>query len=153
MSNSNSESSSTASDQNKSIQNIKKPKIIVQCSVYKLKKDGRMKEGKIIISKGFSKTPFGKHYGYSHGNSGSIFDVSLPCPVESCRFDGFSKIYDKYIPELKHCLVISNNKHSAINKMKFGWVDRLYNADRKECWRATKRVIKLNMATHFARMQ
>ena len=62
-----------------------------------------MKQEKIIISKEFSKTSFGKHYGYGHENSGSIFDVSLPCPIESCRFGGFSQIYDKYLPKLKYC--------------------------------------------------
>ena len=97
-----------------------------------------MKEGKIIISKGFSKTPFEKHYGYGNENSGSIFEVSLPCTIESCRIGGFSKIYDKYLPELKHYSLTSNNKHTAISKMKFSWVDWSYNVDRKECWRATK---------------
>ena len=52
--------------------------------------DGRVKDKTIIINKEFSKTPFGKHFGYSHGPSGSIFIVSLPCPVPSYRFGGFS---------------------------------------------------------------
>ena len=113
-----------------------------------------MKDEKIIINKGFSKTPFGKQFGYGHGKSGSIFYVSLPFPVESCRFGGFSQIYDKYLPELKNCLLTSNNKqHTAGDKMKFSWVDWSYNVDRKEYWRATKRVMKLSMATLFARMQ
>ena len=78
-----------------------------------------MKDENIIINNGFSKTTFGKHYGYGHENSGSIFDVSLPYPIGSCRFGGFSKIYDKYLPELKHCLLTSNNKYTAVDKMKF----------------------------------
>ena len=83
------------------------------------KTDGRVKDEKLIINKGFSKNPFGKHYGYGHEKSSSIFDVSLPCSVESCRFSGVSKIYDKYLPELKHCLLTSNNKYTAVDKMKF----------------------------------
>ena len=152
MINLDSESSSTDSDESKSIQNKKIRKILLKVMFIKKERDGRVKEENIIISKKFSKTPFGKHYGYSHENSSNIFDVSLPCPVESCRFGGFSKIYDKYLPELKHCLLTSNNKHTAVNKMKFSWIDWSYNVDRKKCWRATKRVIKLSMATHFARM-
>ena len=77
----------------------------------------------------------------------------LPCPVESCRFGDFSQIYDKYLPELKHCLLTSNNKHTDVDKMKFSLVYWSYNDDRKGCWRATKRVMKLGMATHFSRIQ
>ena len=121
--------------------------------IYKKETDGRGKDDKIIINKGFSKTPFGNKFGYGHGKIGSLFFVSLPCPVESCRFGGFSQIYDKYLLELKHCLLTSNNKHTVVDKMTFSLVDWSYNVDRKEFWRATKRVMKLSMATHFARMQ
>ena len=77
--------------------------------------DDRVKKNTITINKGFSVTPFGKHYGYGHGQSGGVFNVSLPCPVPSCRFGGFSKIYDNYVPELKQCLLTNNNKHDAVN--------------------------------------
>ena len=52
-----------------------------------------------------------------------------------------------------YCLLTSNNKHTTVDEMKFSWVDWSYNVDRKECWKATKRVMNLSMATHFARMQ
>ena len=81
--------------------------------------DNRVKNDKIIINKRFSKTPFEKKIGYDYGQSGSISNVSLPCPFESCRFGGFSQIYDKYLPELKYCLLTSNNKHTAIDEMEF----------------------------------
>ena len=130
------------------------PKINVKGNWYKKKEtDDRVKETTIIINKGFSVTPFGKHFGYGHGPSGSIFNVSLPCPVPSCRFGGFSKIYDNYVPELKQCLLTNNNKHDAVNMINFNWIDWSYNVNRNDCWRASKRVMKLCMATHFARMQ
>ena len=75
------------------------------------------------MNKGFSKTPFGKYFRSGHGQSGSTFNVALPCPVESCRFGEFSQIYDKYLPELKHCLLTSNNKHDDVDEMKCSWVD------------------------------
>ena len=146
----------SSSDSNESvpIMKNKKPKINVKGNWYKKKEtDGRVKETTITINKGFSIQPFGKHFGYGHGPSGSIFDVSLPCPVPSCRFGGFSKIYDKYVPELKHCLLTNNNKHAAVPMMEFKWIDWSYNVNRNDCWRASKRIMKKCMATHFARMQ
>ena len=77
----------------------------------------------IIINKGFSKTPFGKKFGYGHGPSSGIFNVSLPCPVPSCTFGGFSKIYDNCLPELKQCLLTSNSKHDAVDNINFSWID------------------------------
>ena len=131
-----------------------KTKVIVRGNWYKKKEiDDRVKEITITINKGFSVTPFGKKFGYGHGPSGSIFNVSLPCPVPSCRFGGFSKIYDSYVPELKQCLLTNNNKHDAVNMMNFSWIDWSYNVNRNDCWRASKRVMKKCMATHFARMQ
>ena len=78
--------------------------------------DDRVKDETIIINKGFSKTSFGIFFGYGHGPSGSIFNVSLPCPVQSCRLGGFSQIYDKYLPELKHYLLTSNNLDTIMPK-------------------------------------
>ena len=86
--------------------------------------------------KDLNKTTFGKQFGYGHGPSGSIFHVSLPCPVPSCIFGGFSQIYDKYLPELKHCLLTSNNKYDAVDEINFSWIDWAYNVIRNECWRA-----------------
>ena len=54
---------------------------------------------------------------------------------------------------MKHCLLISNNKADAVDMMNFSWIDWSYNVNRNDCWRASKRVMKLSMATHFARMQ
>ena len=103
-----------SSDINESVPSPKNkiPKPNVKGNWYwKKETDDRVKDKTIIINKGFSKTPFGKHFGYGHGPCGSIFNVSLPCPVPSCRFGGFSQIYDNYLPKLKHCLLTSNNKH------------------------------------------
>ena len=145
-----------SSDNNESVPFLKnkKPKINVKGNWYKKKEiDDRVKETTIIINKGFSVTPFGKKIGYGHGPSGSMFNVSLPCPAPSCRFGGFSKIYDNYLPELKQILLTSNNKHDAVDKINFSWIDWSYNVNRNDCWRASKRVLKLSIATHFARMQ
>ena len=93
-----------SSDNNESVPILKnkKPKINVKGNWYKKKEtDDRVKETTVTINKGFSVTPFGKHFGYGHGPSGSMFNVSLPCPVPSCRFGEFSKMYDNYLPELK----------------------------------------------------
>ena len=154
MSNSNSGNSSSDSDDSVASSNNKKPTINIKGNWFKkIEIDDKVKDEKIIINKGFSKTPFEKKLGYGHGQSGSIFIVSLPCPVKSCRFGGFSQTYDKYLPELKHCLLTSNNKHDDADEMKFSWVDWSYNVNRNACWRATKRVMKLSMATYSARMK
>ena len=54
---------------------------------------------------------------------------------------------------MKHYLLTSNNKHNAVDEINFSCVDWAYNVNRNACWRAPKRVMKLSMATHFARMQ
>ena len=93
-----------------------------------------------MINKGFSKSLFGKYFGYGHGPSSSIFNISLPCPVPSCRFSGFSQIYDNYLPELQHCLLTSNNKHDTVDKINFNWIDWSYNVNRNDFWRASKKL-------------
>ena len=126
-----------SSDSNVSVPILKnkKPKINVKCNWNKkTETDDRFKENTIIINKGFSITPFGNNFGYGHGPSGTIFNVSLPCPVPSCRFGGFSKIYDNYLPELKQCLLTSNSKHDAVDKINFSWIDWSYNVNRNDCW-------------------
>ena len=60
----------------------KNPTTNIKGNWYLKKIDDRVKDKTIIINKGFSKTPFGKYFGYSHGPSGSIFNISLPCPVQ-----------------------------------------------------------------------
>ena len=54
---------------------------------------------------------------------------------------------------MKHCLLTSNNKHDVVDKTNFIWIEWVYNVNRNDCWRASKRVMKLIMATHFARIQ
>ena len=54
---------------------------------------------------------------------------------------------------MKQCLLTSKSKHDAVDKINFSWIDRSYNVNRNDCWRSSKIVMKLSMATHFARMQ
>ena len=88
------------------------------------KKDGRVKEPKASC-KDFLKTPFGKYFSHGHEQKGNILDVSLPCPATSCRFDGFSTMFDGYSDKLKNHLLISKNKQTAVTKLNFGLVERL----------------------------
>ena len=64
------------------VQKIRSQREILKVIGIKKKIDDRVKDNTIIINEGFLKTPFGKHFGYGHGPSGSIFNVSLPCPVQ-----------------------------------------------------------------------
>ena len=74
--------SSSDSDESISSKKNQNPKTNIKGNWYLKKIDDRVKDKTIIINKGFSKTPFGKYFGYSHGPSGSIFNISLPCPVQ-----------------------------------------------------------------------
>ena len=58
-------------------------------------------------------------------------DISLPCPIPSCRFGDFSKIFDDYSDEFKNCLLTSKYKHTTFIKLDFGWVDWSYNVEKK----------------------
>ena len=66
-----------------------------------LKKDGRVKDNPKAECKDFSKTLFGKYVSYGHEQNGKMLDISLPCPIPSYRFGGFSKTFDDYSDELK----------------------------------------------------
>ena len=50
-------------------------------------------------------------------------------------------------------MLTNNNKQDAVDNINFKWIDWSYNVNRNDCWRASKRVMKLCMVTHFARMQ
>ena len=43
-----------------------------------------------------------------------MLNLSLPCPIPSCRFGGFSNIFDGYSEDLKYCLLTNKNKHTAV---------------------------------------
>ena len=62
-----------------------------------------------------------------------------------------NKMYFHY-----HLLVYEKTTETSPHKyikINFIWIDWSYNVNRNDCWRAPKRVMKLSMATHFARMQ
>ena len=86
------------------------------------KKDGRVKDNPKAECKDFSKTLFGKYFSYGHEQNGKILNISLPSPIPSCRFGGFSIIFDGYSDDLNHCLLTSKNKHITVTKLNFGWV-------------------------------
>ena len=54
-----------------------------------------------MFCKEFDKSVFGKKT-YGHGNKGSMLNISLPCPIPSCRFGGFNKIFDDCSEDLKY---------------------------------------------------
>ena len=65
------------------------------------KKYGRVKDKPKAGGKDFLQIIFRKYFSYGHEQKGNILNMSLPCPIPSCRFRTFSKIFDGYSDELK----------------------------------------------------
>ena len=59
-----------------------------------------------------------------------MLNLSLPCPIPSCRCGGFSKIFYGYSEDLKYCLLTNKNKHNAVEKLNVNWIDLSYNLER-----------------------
>jgi len=109
--------------------------------------DRRIKPDKVCHNiTDFGKMPFGKHCVYGHEWDNHV-NLSLSCPIVSCKFVGFSKILDYYDEKRRQLLLTSSNKHAAATNIKFQWVD----------WYVTKKITKRLMifllVTHFGRIQ
>ena len=60
----------------------------------KTKKNWRLKNGTLVVCNDFDECPFGKFFSYGHDENGNSFDVSLDCPIPSCQFGGFGRLFD-----------------------------------------------------------
>ena len=86
----------------------------------KIKKYGRVKDDDLVMYKGFDKFPFRNYYSYGHNNTGNHFDISLPCPMPSCKFSGFTNFFNGYDNDIKKILLTSNNTHDPVSKINYG---------------------------------
>ena len=110
-----------------------------------------MKGDDLVMYKGFDKFPFRNYYSYGHNNTGNHFDISLPCPMPSCKFSGFTNFFNGYDNDIKKILLTSNNTHDPVSKINYGWHDWKYN--KLKSGKVNKRIMKLVIATYFVRMQ